>query len=244
MGRSRKQTRDTLPGTMGWMVTFSDLVTLLLTFFVLLLSMAILDRSVIHKAFQTVTIFEDESGSMRRQSATKVTTRYTIIREMIMDPWETVENSQRIKDLLFPDEVLPDAISRSTLEENLEILARTEGVAILLNDKLLFESAGYVLKPEVAQILGEIANLLLVVNAPVNVAGYTDSLPGRQMGNLELSGRRALSVLEALLGFGLDPGRFSASGYGPAFPIDDNTTEKGRAKNRRVEILIKTGPGA
>jgi chemotaxis protein MotB len=243
MGKSRKRS-GLVADPNSWMVTFADLVTLLLTFFVLLLSMAILDRSVIHKAFQTVTIFEDEVGIMRKPSATKVTTRYKVVREMITDPWETVENSQKIKDLLFPDEVLPDSISRSTLEENLEILARTEGVAIMLNDKLLFESAGHALKPEVAPIIGEIANLLLVVSAPVNVAGYTDSLPGRQMGNLELSGRRALSVLEALLGHGLDPGRFSASGYGPAFPIGDNTTEAGRAKNRRVEILIKTGPGA
>jgi chemotaxis protein MotB len=244
MSRRKKRNTAAAGSNMAWMITFSDLVTLLLTFFVLLLSMCILDRSIIVKAFQTVTIFEEEVGVLRHQSATKVKSRYQVVREMITDPWEAVEKRQRIKDLLFPEEILSPAISKSTLDENLDILARTDGVAILLSDKLLFESAGYVLKGEIAPVLEEIAGLLLVMNAPVNIAGYTDSLPGRHMSNLELSGRRALSVLEDLLGRGLDPTRFSASGYGPHFPLGDNTTEEGRALNRRVEILIKTGPGS
>jgi chemotaxis protein MotB len=242
MVRPRKRPASNV-GNLGWMLTFSDLVTLLLTFFVLLLSMSILDRSIILRAFQTVTIFEQEAGVLRHQSATKVKSRYRIVREMITDPWEAVENRQLIRDLLFPEEILSPAISKSTLDENIDILARTEGVAILLSDKLLFESAGYELKPEVGPVLQEIAGLLHIMNAPVNIAGYTDSLPGRSMPNLELSGRRALSVLEDLLGRGLEPTRFSASGYGPAFPLGDNATEQGRAMNRRVEILIKTGPG-
>jgi chemotaxis protein MotB len=244
MARSRKRNAAAVSNSMAWMVTFSDLVTLLLTFFVLLLSMCILDRSIIIKAFHTVTIFEEEVGVLRHQSATKVESRYKIVREMITDPWEAVENRQRIKDMLFPEEILSPSISKSTLDRNLDILARTEGVAILLSEKLLFESGGYALKAEIAPILQEISGLLLVMNAPVNIAGYTDSVPGRSMDNLELSGRRALAVLEDLLGRGLDPTRFSASGYGPSFPLGDNSTEEGRAQNRRVEILIKTGPGS
>jgi chemotaxis protein MotB len=79
----------------------------------------------------------------------------------------------------------------------------------------------------------------MAITASVNIAGYTDSIPGRRMDNYEIAALRAMSVLRSLRGMGMPNQRFSVSGYGPHFPIADNATPEGRAKNRRIEILVK-----
>ncbi|MFP4315227.1 MAG: flagellar motor protein MotB [Desulfovibrionales bacterium] len=244
MGRAKKQKKKTLINSEGWMITFSDLVTLLLTFFVLLLSMATLDRTYLMKAFRTTTIFDEDVGFMAIQSATKVPTKYKIVMSYMENPLDILEKQDRIKDLLFPEEDFPMEFNYSTLEQNLTLLKRPEGVAIVLSDSLLFDTGHYELEPQARFILEKIAELLTATYAPVNIAGYTDTVPGVRISNMELSRRRALSVLEYLLSQGLPPDRFSASGYGPFFPIGDNRTEQGKAQNRRVEILIKTEFGS
>ncbi|MFW6324266.1 MAG: OmpA/MotB family protein [Desulfovibrionales bacterium] len=244
MGRRREKKSRTIISSGGWMVTFSDLVTLLLTFFVLLLSMATLDQTIILRAFRQFTLSDEDVGFMTTQTAVQVPTRIEIVAKTLEEPWDVLEKEERIKDLLFPDDELPPDLERSTFEQNLQILKRPEGVAIMMTDSLLFDTAQWVLKPGAEKILKEIAYLLLTISAPVNIAGYTDTVPGRTISNYELSARRALSVLAFMLSQGLPNERFSVSGYGPHFPIKDNTTDEGKAANRRVEILIKTGPGA
>jgi chemotaxis protein MotB len=81
----------------------------------------------------------------------------------------------------------------------------------------------------------------MAITASVNIAGYTDSIPGTRRDNYEIAALRAMSVLRSLRGMGMPSKRFSVSGYGPHFPIADDATPEGRAKNRRIEILVKTG---
>ena len=221
----------------GWLVTFSDLVTLLLTFFVLLLSMSSLDKSVVQ---EVVSIFTERTAFLSEKSAGKIAHRFKVLQKLVAKKWEILENEQRIKDLLFPDEVLPKEISRSTLEKNLRILVRPEGVALVLTDKLLFPLGGTKLTPAARKILKEVATLVSIWPAPVNIAGYTDNIPARTRDNYDISGERALAVLTFFLKQGLESSRLSISAYGPNFPVADNNTEFGRAQNRRVEILFKT----
>jgi len=221
-----------------WMVTFSDLMTLLLTFFVLLLSMASMDKSVLTK----ITLFTKELGVMTYKGSGRLPTRFRAIIDLLERPWELMEKQNRIKDLLFPDDMLPPEISRSTLEENLRVLARPEGVALILTDKLLFPSGGSKLGDPVRVLLDQLAQVLTFMNAPVNIAGYTDTDPGVRHDNYELSGLRALSVLEFFLSADLPEERFSISGYGPHWALTSNETPEGKAQNRRVEILLKTTP--
>ena len=126
--------------------------------------------------------------------------------------------------------------------ENLRILERPEGVALVLSDKLLFPEGGAGLTPAAKQLLDVVAQVLLYTAAPVNISGYTDAVGGGAEYNYILSGMRSLAVLRHFLERGQPDERFSISGYGPNWPIDDNDTEEGRASNRRVEILLKTTP--
>lgn len=223
----------------GWLVTFSDLVTLLLTFFVLLLSMSSMDQSYITR----VTINPAELGFLAKRGSGRIDIKAQIISELLERPWEILDKQNRIKDLLFPDELLPPDIARSTLDKNLKVLAKPEGVALVLTDKLLYPLGAFQLDSSAKALLGAIVPVLQYLsNADVNIAGYTDNVGGMAPSNFELSGKRAIAVLEYFVSSGLRNERFSVSAYGPTYPMVSNETPEGRAQNRRVEILIKTTP--
>lgn len=221
----------------AWLVTFSDLVTLLLTFFVLLLSMSTMDKSILEQSF---TLFSKKMAFMKQFGSGEISTRIKITKEILEKPSEIFEKKERIIDLLFPEEKLQPELSKSTLAENLSILAKPEGVAILLSEDILFSPGQTKLTSKAETILAQIFQLLTSSSAPVNISGHTDPTGGPRINNFLLAGERALSVLNFFLQKGLEADRFSVSSYGPERPIAPNETEEGRAKNRRVEILLKT----
>ncbi len=233
---ARKEKKENKGPAQTWLITFGDLVTLLLTFFVLLLSMASMDQSFLTR----VSVFTKDIGFLTYRGSGKMPSRIKMIIELMERPQDVLLKDDRIKDLLFPDDVLPPGIDRGTLDENLRILQRQDGVALVLSDKLLFASGSATLSPEAGPLLNQIATVLQYVPFNVNVAGYSDNVPGRTLDNYELSGDRAESVLDYFLNQGFDPVRFSVSAFGPNLPLASNETAEGRAANRRVEILVKT----
>ncbi len=236
MGKRRQKEKEG-EQVAAWLITFSDLVTLLLTFFVLLLSMSSMDRSVLTK----VNMFTEEIHFMTYRGAGRVPQRIRLLIDLLENPIEVTKKPNRFKDLLFPDDILSKEIDRSTLEENMHVLKRPEGVALVLTEKLLFGPGEDMLSDRARQVLRPIAEVLLYMTADVNIAGHADNRPA-EMSNELLSGRRAFSVLEFLTELGLKNRRFSVSAYGDSWPIASNATPEGRAQNRRVEILVKTQP--
>ena len=233
MARQRK--KEAGGGDPPWLVTFSDLMTLLLTFFVLLLSMSTLTQTTITEVNSWIT----PHNFIERQGLGRIPERVTLLQELIKNPADLVTHLDRIKDLLFPYDLLPEEVSKSTLDENIKIMADPEGLVISLNDQLLFDSGQYALSETAEKILSSLVDVLLYTEMDINISGYTDDVPSKDMSNYQLSGKRALSVLEYFLQNKVRPGRFSVSGYGPDRPAADNATESGRAANRRVEILLK-----
>ena len=225
-------------GGASWMVTFSDLMTLLLTFFVLLLTMSSMDRSILTK----LTLFTKDLGYMTYKGSGRIPTRVKLLTELLERPWELLDKQERIKDLLFPDDVIPPDINRSTLMENVQVLARPEGAALVLSDRVLFERGGWELSERAKVLLGQVVQVLSYTNAPVNVSGYTDEDPVGNVDQFDLSARRSMSVLEYFLEGGQPADRFTVSGYGPNWPLDQPGLEADPVKNRRVEILLKTTP--
>ena len=211
----------------AWLVTFSDLVTLLLTFFVLLLSMSTMDKSILEKSF---TLFSQKLAFMTKMGSGKIPTRIKLTKEILEKPSEIFKKKERIIDLLFPEEKLQPDISKSTLEKNLSVLAKPEGIAILLSEGILFRPGETTLSSKAKTILNQIFQLLASTSAPVNISGHTDSTGGPNVDNFLLAGERALSVLNFFLEKGLESDRFSASSYGPELPLASNDTEQGRAK--------------
>jgi outer membrane protein OmpA-like peptidoglycan-associated protein len=105
-------------------------------------------------------------------------------------------------------------------------------------DRLVFDAGSARLRPESQEQLDNVAAILLAYpNVRVKVGGYTDNVGGIEH-NLQLSQTRAKSVVAELVRKGVSPERLDAEGYGEQYPISDNSTEEGRAKNRRVSMLI------
>jgi chemotaxis protein MotB len=235
--RQRKNKSSGVPPP-TWFLTYSDMVTLLLTFFVLLLSMSSMDKSYLTR----VTIFTSDASIMTERSAGRIPTTMKMVVELLENPREALRKQQRIKDLLFPDDVVPSQVDRAMLEENLQILARDEGVALVLSDKLLFATGEVKLKDSALPILERIAYVLAFMTAPVNVAGHSDMVGGRSDGNYAISANRAMGVLQFLQEYGLDNRRLSVSAFGPDQPLLKGEGPAVWDKNRRIEILVKTTP--
>ena len=235
MARRKKKQEE---GGAAWLVTFSDLMTLLLTFFVLLLSMASMDTTVITRI----------SASMRSLSHVplsgpgKIPDRIELIVKIIKDPSNILEKKKRLKDLLFPHEALPPDLSAGELEKNLDILQHPEGLVIVLTEGLLFAPGNAGLDGKGKKLLDVLTPVIHAVNADANISGHTDSGSDANADLYKLSFLRGATVLEHFLQNQLKPDRFSVSGYGPDKPMYPNDSEEHRRQNRRVEILLKTTP--
>ncbi len=223
----------------GWLVTFSDLMTLLLTFFVLLLSMASMDQVKITR----MRVFSGDTASIEASGLTKASARIELLVKVINDPELLKEKQDLIKDLLFPDEVLPKDVERNLLEENLKVLVTEEGVAIMLTEKLLFEPGSAMLSQTAQTLLEQVLVLLLSCNTDVNVSGFSDAehdVLEQGMDYYSLSVLRGRSVLDYFLAGQVHPDRFSLGGYGTDRPLNTGPSPADHAQNSRVEILLKT----
>ena len=122
-----------------------------------------------------------------------------------------------------------------TASDMFESLNRDGHVALYIN----FDTGKSIIRPESKPIIGQVAGMLKAnPDLKLIVEGHTDNA-GNAVSNKTLSVERAKSVVVAIVEEGIAPERLSPSGYGQDKPIADNTTEEGRAKNRRVEIVRK-----
>ena len=232
----------------GWIVTFSDLMTLLLTFFVLLLSMASMDATKLQQiglsdsGATVLPLIQERFLSVGDNE--KVPERVRLLEKILRHPSYPKfmeENPELIKNLLFPEDMFPPELFSAILDENLLVLAHPEGIVIVFTGGLLFEPLTFKLDSQGETLLEALLPILQSVSSDVNISGYTDNEPGRSMSNDHLSTLRAMAVLDFFLkDASLMPERFSVSGYGADWPMFDNATPMGRAKNRRVEVLLKT----
>ena len=233
---AKKEKKERCPPIALWLVTFSDLMTLLLTFFVLLLTMASMDNSVL----TTVTLTTADLGLLEKRGSGRVNVKERMVVDLMEKPWEVLEKKQRIKDLLFPDDALPEEIDKSDLDKNLDILAKPDGVALVFTDNLLFLPGSKELSGKGKYLIDRLVPMMSQTTAPINVAGYTDQTDNAE-DSFQLSGDRALSVLTFLVDAGIPNKRFSLSAYGDNFPVIGELGQPvDSAKNRRVEILMKT----
>jgi chemotaxis protein MotB len=127
----------------------------------------------------------------------------------------------------------------------IEVRRMIDGVTVEVSDSLLFGSASAALSPKGLDVLARVADQLKDENAIITVEGHTDSWPigpkvkKRYDSNWELGAARAALVVKRLSVGGVDPARLRVVSYGPFDPIASNDTAKGRARNRRTEIIVR-----
>ncbi len=119
-------------------------------------------------------------------------------------------------------------------------------VTVTMRNKMMYKSGSAQLAREAIEALRDVSQLLKPLPNPIIVEGYTDNVPihtAQYPSNWELSAARAASVVHLFTRLGVDPKRLAAVGYGAHHPLADNGTEAGRAKNRRVRLVIMAGDG-
>jgi chemotaxis protein MotB len=120
------------------------------------------------------------------------------------------------------------------------------GLAISFTQAALFPSGEDIIARDTFSSIRTVAEAMQKIPNPARMEGHTDAIPihnSRFRSNWELSAARSIALLEALTSFGVAKDRLSIGGYADTNPVDDNDTEAGRAKNRRVDIIILNETG-
>ena len=261
MGKKGKNDGGSTTDPTMWMVTFSDLLMLLLTFFVMLLTMKSMDDKTLKSIF---SIFEGGVGVTEFSNISTVKpvteTQSTInIEKGVVDVMQAlhasldallalneqreIESKDELEEMLGGKGSVDEGIDLETLEGFMDVSQDARGVVITLESRALFEQGKADIKEEMYPLLDSISKLIKVTTNDILVMGHTDDQPYRGRvfrSNWELSLYRALNVHRYFVQREVVPQeRIFAGGYGDTQPRFSNATSEGRAKNRRVEIILK-----
>jgi chemotaxis protein MotB len=229
---AKKKCPDCPPPAPVWMTTFSDLNTLLMTFFVLLVIMANFDPV---KYALTVESFQNAFGVLESFPTVQI--------HPIIDIPKKTGDEQKKKQSLKDAEKIKEIVQTKNLEDAVKVEVTDKGIAIMLRDPVGFASGSADLREQGKNILSDISDVIKEnPELKVRVEGHTDDVPihsSRYQSNWELSSARSLSVVQLLSSqTGIQPQNMSAVGYGEFRPIVPNTDPENRSKNRRIQIFV------
>lgn len=219
---------DDEPTAPFWMATFSDMMTLLLTFFVMIVAMSEVE---VKKFEEALSYFQGSTGMLTYESITPTLRRHS-----------SVEYTQRERAIQY--EEVARYLQELGLDDMVEVDLTEEGLRVSVTDSVMFRSGEAELIDPSQDLLRTLTELLRGDIDAIRVEGHTDDRPirtARYPSNWELSTARAASVVRFLLDTpdALSPDRYTALGHGEHRPVASNATAEGRARNRRVDILFE-----
>ncbi|HVY78520.1 MAG TPA: flagellar motor protein MotB [Solirubrobacterales bacterium] len=234
-----------------WLLTYADMITLLMALFMVLFSISSVNVSKFHTLKQTLReAFAPKvlsgAGSILPNGGAEPSTRAPSQQPVpaALPSRSTPELEE--DEFLRLKHALDAYARRHGFSASIETMVTARGLVIrLLTDQVLFDSGSAAVKPEADPLLAKISDLVDVdPKHPISVEGNTDNVPisnGRYPSNWELSTARAAAVVRFMTGHGVAAGRLEATGVAGLRPIDTNDTEAGRSRNRRVEIALLRG---
>ena len=216
----------------AWMATFADMMTLLLCFFILLLSFATMDivkfRDAMGSVQEALGVQFEHDGQFEAIASSPLQT----------DPYEEALGMGEDRALL---EELNSAIGEEGLEDEVSAAIDGRGVIVRVNGQVLYPRGDAALKEESTAILSRIAGLARGTNHRLMIEGHTDDLPIRTVrypSNWELSTARAIAAMRFFVEQDVDAQRVGVAGYADLRPIQPNDSEANRGANRRVEFVF------
>lgn len=223
-----------------WIVTFADLATLLLVFFILLFSMSIIDEQRFTDSFTSVRqVF---GGKDKNLLTSTVRSDDAALLESVRLQKQLIEAQRKV----YSD--VRTFLNRKGVEGVIGAVFDEGTITIKVPAGVLFEKNEVEVSAEGLAVLGDMKDFFLKKkDQSINIRGYTDDsvpAPGsRFKDNWEISALRAVNVLRFFLKSGIEPGRLTATGLGDLAPLFPNTSEENRAKNRRVEFVLERRVG-
>ncbi|MDY6972739.1 MAG: flagellar motor protein MotB [Thermodesulfobacteriota bacterium] len=248
MSEDKIKAEEAEEGAPAWVVTFGDLMSLLLCFFVLLLSFSEMDAQ---KYKEVAGALAKAFGLQRETKAFDSPKGMKIIaRDFDRDLVPTKKASEVVatqKTKSLGEELKKEVETRFRgMQDMIEVVVQDNAVTVRLMGETAFNSAEARIRQPMIPLLEKIGTGLNDTKGDITIAGHTDDRPirgGKYRSNLRLSIARATSVAEFfLLHTSIDPKRISTMGFGEYRPLVPNDTAKGRAKNRRVEIVLRNAP--
>lgn len=235
-------------GAPAWMATMADLMSLLLTFFVLLLSFANMDvvkfRVMLGSVQDAFGVQRIHPGDFEARATTPVELSMRESTAMI----EAMEPSDQAQPRPAPPmdpgivRKIEDAANRLDLGRVVEVEQTRRGVVVRVKGQLLFDSGSAQLRAEALVFMDEIARMVKLFPYELSIEGHTDDLPittPEFPSNWHLSAGRAISSLRYLSEVGgIDASRLSAAGFADMRPLVPNDSTQNRGVNRRVEFVF------
>lgn len=244
-------------GAPGWMVTFADLMSLMLTFFVLLLSMSTTDVVKYKQALMSIReAFSDPmNGYLTGNKAIIGDKGMDIPKPEIIPQPEPIEEPTIIEPSQPSQEVidatehlyqkLKGEMEKEINAESIELNKYEDKIVIRFQEIISFDIARAKLRENFLPILDRVSQTLSDIDGSILVVGHTDDVPittARFRSNWDLSAARAASVVHRMLSVSrLPPNHIIASGRADSVPLVPNDSPQNRSKNRRVEIVITLG---
>ena len=224
MARKKKKEDDIK--TDGWMDTFADTMTLLLTFFILLYSISAVDSEKLKQLSEALQHSLTGNSSIEEVQS-------------IDDLKVELEKGTKYEDLAAK---LNKIIEQNSLTDEIKIREEDRGIVLELDESILFDPGKANIKKSSLPVLDTIAKIIQETNNEIVAEGNTDNVPinnTEYKSNWELSTDRALNIVGYLIEKkNINPNRISIKGYGEFNPIAPNDNDENRSKNRRVDILV------
>jgi chemotaxis protein MotB len=263
-GRKRRGAAAEHDNEERWLLTYADMITLLMALFMVMFSIANVNKAKLETLSQSLQeAFSgkilpggksiQQNGAQEKPQTPSPTPPIPAITPLVSEAsrQQAQAKAQQEQDDFARIKRDVDQYAKSHgLNAKLQSTITQRGLVIrLLTDKVLFDSGQAQLKPQAGPLLTQVAHLLgLAPGHDVMVEGHTDNVPIRGSlypTNWELSTARASRVVRFMVDHGANTMRMGASGYAALHPIASNTTPAGRSRNRRVEIvLLRSKDGA
>jgi len=240
---ARRQREEEKDNHERWLVSYADFITLLFAFFVVMYALSsvnegkyrILSNSMV-SAFRNVPVNSSGTAPMVVPTSAPAVPKVNLTSKT----QDAVRQQQREKMRHVAKEIL-EVMAPLVEQGKVRVLETSRGVSIEINDSILFSPGQALLQPPLAKAMQSVAEVLVASDFPITIEGHTDDLPIRNTqfpSNWELSAVRATTVLRLFADAGVAAARLTAIGYADTRPVEPNVLADGRARNRRVTILI------
>lgn len=232
-----------------WLLSYSDFITLLFAFFVVLFASTYRDNQdirklsrAIHNGFQTLGAFSTDESGNGGPYASPSDLDSDSSRLHNFEDNRNPATAASATDMLKLKKQLEAAMGKELANHEMQLEVTPEGFIISLRELGFFNSGQADLLPGAGDKIVRIAKVLSRPGLEIRINGHSDNQPihnAQFASNWELSTARAMSVLRLLVSEGgFDPTRISAAGFGEYRPAGDNSTAEGRKMNRRVDLVV------
>jgi len=232
---AKRKKPESPAGAPAYMVTWGDMCTLMLCFFVFLLAMSHIDP---YRFTVAASSFMNAFSGVLKELPQVLITKNITVPKMGGD-------EQNKKIAVEAAYTMQQELKKENLDEAVKVQVTDNGIAIKIADPICFDVGQATLKKEFIGVLLQLKDIVMkkMPKAEIRVEGHTDDTPistREYPSNWELSAARALRVVKFMKNeLGVDPRRLSAVGYGEYRPIMPNDTPANKQKNRRIEIYIE-----